>query len=276
MLDQPLFELPLPRGVLESRVLSKVRREADDDCWVWTGAVSHSRKRGYPKLRIRQKAYSVRPIVFTLYVGEVPKQQNVGSTCGNVLCVNPDHLKLPTTRPAAREILAGEWFGDLVVIEEIAPFSSGHRRVRCRCKCGKERLVALHNLRPGGVKHCGRCRVGTSRKDPRDKIVDGVIRDYRYRAMKQELEFSLTREDVTALLFSPCTYCGAAPANIKYAQQATEIPYNGIDRIDSTGGYVIGNVAPACIICNRAKSSMAIEAFEAWLLRVASHVQERG
>jgi hypothetical protein len=276
MLGQPLFELPLPREVLEPRILSKVGREADDNCWLWTGAVSHSRERGYPKLRIGQKVYSVRPIVFTLYVGAVPKQQNVGSTCGNVLCVNPDHLKLPATRPAARQMMAGERFGDLVVIEEIAPFSSGHRRIRCRCECGKERLVALHNLRPGGVRHCGRCRTRPPRKDPREKIVDGVFKDYRYRAMKQELEFSLTREDVTALIFSPCAYCEAAPANVKYAQQDTEIPYSGIDRIDSGGGYVIGNVAPACIVCNRAKSNMSVEAFKAWLLRAASHIQGRG
>ena len=32
--------------------------------------------------------------------------------------------------------------------------------------------------------------------------------------------------------------------------------YNGIDRVDSDGGYVTGNVVPCCWPCNRMKMDM--------------------
>lgn len=44
--------------------------------------------------------------------------------------------------------------------------------------------------------------------------------------------------------------------------------YNGIDRVDPSGGYTLDNVTPACIICNRAKSDMTIVEFTAWVKRL--------
>lgn len=57
------------------------------------------------------------------------------------------------------EIISGERFGALTVIKEVEPIRSqcGHisRRVLCNCDCGKEKVVALNNLRCGNVKSCG-------------------------------------------------------------------------------------------------------------------------
>lgn len=40
--------------------------------------------------------------------------------------------------------------------------------------------------------------------------------------------------------------------------------YGGMDRVDNAGGYVWGNVLPACFRCNRAKWSAGLEDFLRW------------
>jgi hypothetical protein len=49
------------------------------------------------------------------------------------------------------------------------------------------------------------------------------------------------------------------------------VTYGGIDRKDNTIGYVVGNVVPCCIVCNRAKMDLPYEAFLAWLGRVTAY-----
>lgn len=56
--------------------------------------------------------------------------------------------------------------------------------------------------------------------------------------------FSLTREQYDALILQPCTYCG-------FPLDSTG---RGLDRIDNSKGYDMGNVNPCCGPCNRARS----------------------
>jgi hypothetical protein len=57
------------------------------------------------------------------------------------------------------------------------------------------------------------------------------------------IEWSLTFEEFETLVKAPCCYC----------RQNNETEIRGIDRIDNHRGYVVGNVASACGICNRMK-----------------------
>jgi len=47
--------------------------------------------------------------------------------------------------------------------------------------------------------------------------------------------------------------------------------YNGVDRIDSTKGYIKDNLVPCCEICNKAKSNLDIEIFLNWVNRIKKH-----
>lgn len=53
----------------------------------------------------------------------------------------------------------GERYGKLEVIEEVesrvTPNGTVVRRFKCRCDCGKEKVVGLGSLRNGGTKACG-------------------------------------------------------------------------------------------------------------------------
>lgn len=67
----------------------------------------------------------------------------------------------------------------------------------------------------------------------------------KYRCLKRGDQFQITKDDYALMLANPCTYCGG-PLDGTGA---------GLDRVDSSQGYVPGNVVPACIYCNQAKSN---------------------
>ena len=61
--------------------------------------------------------------------------------------------------------------------------------------------------------------------------------------------------------------------NKKYGRKTSDtIVYcNGIDRIDSSKGYVKGNVVTSCKYCNTAKNTMTQQEFKEWIVRVYEH-----
>jgi hypothetical protein len=50
-----------------------------------------------------------------------------------------------------------------------------------------------------------------------------------------------------------------------------DVRYSGIDRINPSLGYVVGNVVPCCARCNVAKNNMSVEEFSAMLDRIRMH-----
>lgn len=65
----------------------------------------------------------------------------------------------------------------------------------------------------------------------------------------------ITESQFKEIASQNCYYCGV------------EGP-NGIDRIDSSRGYVEGNCVPCCKHCNYAKGNLSIGDFEKWLKRL--------
>jgi hypothetical protein len=57
----------------------------------------------------------------------------------------------------------------------------------------------------------------------------------------------------------------------KYNFLNGDFVYNGIDRIDSSIGYVEGNIVPCCKACNMAKNTMGQDEFMLWVERVYNH-----
>lgn len=80
---------------------------------------------------------------------------------------------------------------------------------------------------------------------------------YRRGAEQRALRFDLSREEFDALVDKDCGYCGAAAPS-------------GVDRIDSTFGYVSGNVQPVCKHCNYAKGNLTEGDFKTWIARLVA------
>ena len=138
----------------------------------------------------------------------------------------------------------------------------------CICDCGIVKKVKSCHLRAGNVKSCGcyrdevisRLNKGVS---PVTKLpygvaaLNAVISGYRSKARERNLVWELTDDVAGSLLQGDCFYCGTQPTRLRGCKTANgKCVCNGIDRIDSSRGYIDGNVVTACADCNRAKLAM--------------------
>lgn len=116
----------------------------------------------------------------------------------------------------------------------------------------------------------------------KDVVLKNAYTDIRYKQNKKwglagVISFGLFKE----LIYKPCVYCCATPNKALYDWShgknrvkisSASITVSGIDRIDSTKGYVEGNVVPCCALCNFAKSDMPLSEFEEWVKRAHNHL----
>lgn len=78
---------------LETRLLAKVRVNAETDCWEWQGATNAL---GYGRIRLPGKnggvAFAHRA-AYELFVGPIPVGLVMDHLCRNPSCCNPEHLE---------------------------------------------------------------------------------------------------------------------------------------------------------------------------------------
>lgn len=84
-----------------------------------------------------------------------------------------------------------------------------------------------------------------------------IFKEYIQSAKKRDLPFELSQDQVVDLIFSPCYYCGERVD-----------PRVGIDRIDSSQGYILENTVSACSMCNYAKQSLTQDQFFLMCLKI--------
>jgi len=71
----------------------------DSGCWIWQGQISNS---GYGRTMVRDtdntvKMVSAQSASYQQFIAEVPDGYLVKQSCGNRLCINPQHLELLKT-----------------------------------------------------------------------------------------------------------------------------------------------------------------------------------
>ena len=175
--------------------------------------------------------------------------------------------------------LTGQKFGMLTVLYKNKV--NKHRKATwiCSCDCGsdKEVIVCSGDLKNGNIRTCG-----CSWKDPHNRLPEGeaafnkIYRRIENRAKKKGLVFDLSKEFVYELSQLSCYYCGCEPNQGKYdyyekggsERKNGSFIYNGLDRIDNSKGYIVGNCAPCCFVCNRAKGTLTYEEFKSWVNRL--------
>lgn len=142
----------------------------------------------------------------------------------------------------------------------------------CMCKCGGKDLVSEYNLKYEKRVTCRRCspnikRVGNS-------AFNGLFSSYKRSAQNRGISWGLSIEDFGIITKSDCHYTGLPPSSI--IKTTTSIyTYNGIDRIDSSKGYVIDNCVPCNGVVNKMKMALPYEEFLNMCSIISNHMANK-
>ena len=126
-----------------------------------------------------------------------------------------------------------EKIGMLTVLDEWS--DKVHRYCKVQCDCGTIKTVRRSSMKPGQTVSCGCYRQSTRKtgQDPRSPMWSRA----KYRAKQKSLDFNITKEDI--IIPDTCPLLG------------TPMESPSLDRIDSSKGYIKGNV---WVISNRANT----------------------
>lgn len=96
---------------------------------------------------------------------------------------------------------------------------------------------------------CDKCKYLTNHTKLTVDVYKNRLTLYKVGAKQRNIAWELTDESVQNLFTYPCSYCN-------YYDGRT-----GIDRLDSTKGYIVSNVVPCCTVCNQMKLCHSQETF---------------
>ncbi len=170
--------------------------------------------------------------------------------------------------------LTGLRFGKWEVLKFDSIIKGGPAYWLCRCDCGKEFSVVGTGLRAGRSKSCKQCAIpGVLATE--ESVRHSWFVHYFWGARTRNIEWNLLETDFNELVLSNCIYCGNSPTprTIKKcsANYNKFVSFNGLDRVDSSLGYILGNVVPCCSTCNYAKRKMSKVEFLKWIEKVYLH-----
>lgn len=182
------------------------------------------------------------------------------------------------------EDLTGKKFSRLTAIEfshyKVIPKSEHSRQTRqaywrCRCDCGVEKVVNSSSLKTRHTRSCGcliKGRISPNRKQAGYAAKNLYVTRMRKSAESRNLEFNITPERLWELGSQVCYCCGALPALLNIPKTYNgSVCLNGIDRIDSSRGYIEGNCAPCCADCNYMKQEDSLERFLAQVKKIYAY-----
>jgi hypothetical protein len=134
------------------------------------------------------------------------------------------------------------------------------------CECGTKKLMSTSTWNSPSTYSCGCYRAeGNNKKEKGVASFNGKYASYKIRAKnhKKQLAFDLSAEEFKNLIIQPCHYCGAKEsASHKVKKNANGSFFsNGIDRVDSSIGYVKYNCVPCCTTCNKMKLDLPYDEF---------------
>ena len=167
--------------------------------------------------------------------------------------------------------ITGKVFGNLTAIKRTENRSGKNSQYllwECKCKCGNSILTEAYKLKRGRKRSCG-CLEGTGRpynfKEDRtiplwNRLFSSTIQK-RSKGKNYESDIDIDFFIITSQ--KECCYCGdKGTQRLKDRSTDTEIYFNGIDRVDSSIGYMKNNIVSCCKHCNTAKNIMSQEEFK--------------
>lgn len=173
----------------------------------------------------------------------------------------------------------GKKYGYLTVIKFIGKVkkTKGNNYIwLCKCQCGNEKNLNIHDVKRGGISSCGcyrsKLQSDIKRKPPGVAAMNNLYNIYMKICVNERgYKFELTKDEFFYLTKSNCYYCNKPPSQIKKAKYSDYV-YNGIDRVDNSEGYLKNNVVACCKECNSNKSGISKEL----VVKVYNFLKEKG
>jgi len=164
--------------------------------------------------------------------------------------------------------LIGQTFSELTVVDFVE-MRKEKSYWNCICSCGKKIIVSGAALKSGNTKSCGCINLNP------DAAFNLAIDGYKRGAENRGISFEITKDEFREITQKDCFYCGESPKRIRKGALGDYV-YNGIDRVDSSKGYVIENVVPCCGNCNFAKKLNTVSEFVSWVEKAYNHMVFKG
>lgn len=178
-------------------------------------------------------------------------------SCGKFVTVRGSDLRcnrrtncgcIPRKRyNSSNEDFIGKKFGEWTVIKEVINKSDLHHRYwMCQCKCGK-----CSNIRHDSVRNCKttRCKAYSYRTGADnpcwkgyEEISGQLFGQIRSNAIIRKLEFNLTPKYLWEQYLRQDKRCVYTNEYLTFDKKSTILAIASLDRIDSSKGYIIGNV----------------------------------
>jgi hypothetical protein len=80
---------------VRERIIASITKKPDTGCWIWARQISNT---GYGKITLSDESgtfmESAHRASYGAFIGPIPREGIVRQTCGDRLCVNPEHLEL--------------------------------------------------------------------------------------------------------------------------------------------------------------------------------------
>lgn len=175
--------------------------------------------------------------------------------------------------------ITGQKIGRLLVLERMKN-KPGRTESRwlCQCDCGNKTVVSISSLHRTFQPHsCGCAIKEASRLEPGLAAKKYMFRITKAHSKRRGIDWNLNFDQYIYLCEKPCAYCGIAPSKEQtgckgHAPHYGAWTHGGIDRKDTSSGYLIDNCVPCCKDCNIAKMTLSVTDFQSHIRRIFNHV----
>jgi len=174
--------------------------------------------------------------------------------------------------------LVGRHFGKLVVLEILYDYAEKggkcHSRAKCLCDCGNETLPLLYNIIRGNTISCGcwreQCPKATGKNHSHFSGYEDISGTFWSQciisAKKRNMDFEIDLPYIWELFESQDRCCALTGVSLVLKTRNSTA---SIDRIDSSLGYIKGNVQWVHKCVNLMRGPYSIQCFKEVCLLVA-------
>ncbi len=172
-------------------------------------------------------------------------------------------------------ISIGQVFGDWTVTE--GPITDAHKNsisYKCKCICGTEHYVSKYDLLEKRSVRCSKCSTKhTAKKTTEANGCVGELTLSRFNKLKtsaklRSLEFNVTIKYLWDLFVEQNKTCAITGDKLEFSKAS-------LDRIDSSIGYVPGNVQWVSIQANLSKHTMSMSELIEFCNKVINHANQQ-